>query len=529
MNGDLPHLINSTVRVHGRGKLLSILEKAVILARIKVGDNGYFIAETVEWNSYWAPLYELRNSDVEKKLNALHSVWLEYIHSGLEPSWRQKYCYCYFSLLDVVLSRHSDNSNSDNQALWSILGFECFGIIYNSNTEVNAAGISSLRNPCYLLAKLKMPDVMDDPQFLPIITVRTSGQPELFYHYRQYTLSIGSPISIFLYLAVSEEKRSESFRIINKLAGSIRYAADPWTTERAEQIYRGVISKIIQIAQTIGAGIPSLEFVDVGAGSGSLSSRLCQYIQKKCSFLGSAPQFRLWFIDLELADPCRYFRVKKRNGLVDSLIYLGDDYRNWLSQPQPLPPPNGLRIALISKLFNVFSRFSISYLSCEDISATLSSSKLELCDPCVCLAPDSTGARGLMISNSRSILPEGKAYIQASFSNFYRGLFLISTPTSSHKLPSKGLFYPVRVFNPECMVTLNGNSVISLLIENCSYIIIEDADLRPQDLIDHVIKFSLRDITIYDMTKALKLKGNYLYLIGLKQGMSLPFSGAQIW
>jgi hypothetical protein len=67
------------------------------------------------------------------------------------------------------------------------------------------------------------------------------------------------------------------------------------------------------------------------------------------------------------------------------------------------------------------------------------------------------------------------------------------------------------------------------LAENCSYIIIEDADLRPQDLVDHATMFALNDISVFNLTKTLKLKGNYLYLIGHKNAMSGWFSGEQIW
>ena len=522
--------VNNLARVHERGLLLSILEREILLTRIKLLNNGCFVTETKDWDSYWQPLYELGHTKVEENLNALYSAWRGYIQSGFDSILRQDFCFRYFSLLNVLFSVYSESEATPwLNALHTALGFECFGVTSSaSDPEVLDAGTCTMRNPCYLLAKLRMPNVLDAPQFLPVITVTDTNKPELFYHYRQYTLSKDSSASLLFYPAVSEEKRSASFRLLNTLAGGIRYGADPWTSERAEQIFKGVVHKIIQAAKSIGVSIFPLEFVDVGAGSGSLTSRLCQHIQKSCSSTGDL-QFRLWSIDLEPADPSRFFRTKTLRGLVDSLVYLGDDYRNWLSRPQPLPSTNGLRITLISKLFDVFSRFSIVCLSCEDKSKALSSSEVELCDPSICLASGSIGAQGLSISNSRPVLQEGKTYAQASLTNFYRGLFLLSMPVDPAKPPPKGLFLPVRVFNSECLVTLDGYSVISVLAENCNYIIIEDADLSPQDLIDHATKFSLGAVTVYDMTKTLKLKGNYLYLITLKKEMSLPLPSEQIW
>ena len=96
------------------------------------------------------------------------------------------------------------------------------------------------------------------------------------------------------------------------------------------------------------------------------------------------------------------------------------------------------------------------------------------------------------------------------------GLFLISAPEVTSVTNNGGIFLPVRSFNPECLVTSDGRSVISCLVENCDYGIIEDADLRLQDLVEHVKTFSLHSITIKDMTKALGLTGNYAYVIWLK-------------
>ena len=136
------------------------------------------------------------------------------------------------------------------------LGFECFGVTSSIfDSEVLGAGTCTMRNPCYLLAKLKMPDVLDDPQFLPIITVTGAKKPELFYHYRQYTLSLDLPASLMLYPAVSEDKRSASFRIINSLAGGVSYRVDPRTRERARRLYQKIIRPILETDNLTDSGV----------------------------------------------------------------------------------------------------------------------------------------------------------------------------------------------------------------------------------------------------------------------------------
>ena len=527
----------SLARVHGRGLLLSMLEQEIILTRIKVLHDGRFVAETKDWDSYWEPLHKLGYGEVEDSLDALHSAWRDYLRSGFSPLLRQEFCFRYFSMLDTLLSdcRESIVPHSWFYALQAVLGFECFGITpAASDSEVLGAGTCTLRNPCYLPAKLRMPDVPDDPQFLPVITVAGTRKPEFFYHYRQYTLSSDSPMSLLLYLAISEANRSASFRLINSLAGNVSYAIDPRTRERAQRLSRGIVLPIIQARKPTESNTFILEFVDVGAGSGSLTSSLCRQIQAPRAFTGFNPKFRLWFVDLEPADPARFFRAKSLRGLIDSLMFLGNDYRNWLSRPQPLPATNDLRIALVSRLFNNLSHFYIRRLSKEDLlpirdkMAVSSDSSVYL--PSRCLAPDGMGVESLVISNARVALQDGRTFAQLSLSEFFRGLCLISVPNGSLKTAEEGLFLPIRTLNPECLVTLDGKSVISRLVENCDYVIIEDADLRPQDLIDHMTMFSLHSVIIQDVTSALGLTGNHAYAVWAKTGVARPdFSGERIW
>ena len=56
----------SLTRIHGRGVLLSILEKETILTGIKVFDGGRFVVEAEDWSSYWQPLHKLGHKKVEE-------------------------------------------------------------------------------------------------------------------------------------------------------------------------------------------------------------------------------------------------------------------------------------------------------------------------------------------------------------------------------------------------------------------------------------------------------------------------------
>jgi hypothetical protein len=525
--------VGSVARIYGRGKLLSILEKELILTKVIVVNNNRFILKVLDWNFYWRPLYQLGLFEIEDKLEKLHFAWSSYIQSHFDITFQKDYCYRYFDLLGKLIS---DFQQADHQwaiALQTILGFECFGISGQPNEEVIGAATCTLRNPCYLLATLKMPTVLDDAQFLPVITVSGTARLELFTHYRQYTVSRDSRLSILLYPIVCEEKLSVSFKLLNTLAGIIRYDADPWTDERAELIYERVIKNIVQTTIFDINGVSSLEFVDVGAGSGSLVSKLCNQIQKGSIIKDSNLQFRVWSIDLEPSDPTRFFKARHLRKSIDTLTYIGDDYRRWLSRDQPLPKPNGLRIAVISKLLDVFSKYSLLQSSPEELRKKwpklLSSIPPNEVMPMHCLAINGKGSQALMISNSRLVIESGKVYPLLSLSDYYRGINILSN-CGNHMLTDNRQYYlPLRSFNPQSLITSDGKSIVSSLLNNCNYVIIEDADLRQQDLINHCKKYSLDLLTILDMTKALKLKGNYLYVIWAKNNFAPILEGENIW
>lgn len=94
----------SLARIHGRGLLLSILEKEAILTRIHILDDGCFTVETTDWDSYWRPLRELGNRELDETLCELHFAWQRYIQSCFDSILRQEFCFRYFSLLSGILA-----------------------------------------------------------------------------------------------------------------------------------------------------------------------------------------------------------------------------------------------------------------------------------------------------------------------------------------------------------------------------------------------------------------------------------------
>ena len=522
------------LRLRGRGRLLALLEAPILVTSLDIAPDGRFVPETCDWPTFWAPVHQLVNRQIDRAVSALHVAWQDYIRSRFDRSLQREYCFRYFSLVDLVLATRSERQDSCSwkHALRAVVGFECFGLRAPAlGTQVLAAGTTTLRNPCYLLARLKWPDALDDTQFLPLVAPSDNESARLFYHYRQFKLSKDSPVSLLLYLAASAAHRPASFSLVDSMVGGMSSGGDPRTGQRARRLCERVLKPIIRGVHSKLSGPICLEFVDVGAGSGALTAALCRRLLAWGAAAGFSPRFRLWFVDLCLADPARFFRTADLRSCIDSLMFLGDDYRGWLARPRPLPISSGLRVALVSKLFKNLSRFSVCHFRTDVLSSPVAGSMfLQERErlPTYCLAPDGPDPEALMVSNSHVALPEGRTFAQASLCQFYRAVQLASKANDGKTVPEDGLCLPLRTLDPECLVAADGASVLARLLEYCDYLIVEDADLRPTDLVEHLQTFSLHTLTARDVTRALGLAGNYAYVL-CPRGSEASVPGERLW
>ena len=228
------------LRLRGRGRLVALLEALILVTSLDIAPDGRFVPQTCDWPTFWAPAHQLANREIDRALDALHAAWHDYIRSSFDRTLQREYCFRYFTLLDLVLATGSEGQDSCSwkHALRAVVGFECFGLrVPALGTQVLAAGTTTLRNPCYLLARLKWPDALDDTwpdalddtQFLPLIAPSDNESARLFYHYRQYKLSKDSPVSLLLYLAASAAHRSASFSLVDSMVGGISSGGDPRT------------------------------------------------------------------------------------------------------------------------------------------------------------------------------------------------------------------------------------------------------------------------------------------------------------
>lgn len=141
----------------------------------------------------------------------------------------------------------------------------------------------------------------------------------------------------------------------------------------------------------------------------------------------------------------------------------------------------GPRVALASKILDVSSRFSIDRFRTDVLSSAVDPEALEgeRYMPEWCLAPSGAGPEALQMSNLRVVVAGGHTFPLASLSGFFRGLRLVSQLGTEDEPEEDGIWLPVRSLDPGSLVAADGASVIGRLLEQCDYLIVEDADPRP--------------------------------------------------
>ena len=90
------------------------------------------------------------------------------------------------------------------------------------------------------------------------------------------------------------------------------------------------------------------------------------------------------------------------------------------------------------------------------------------------------------------------------------------------------IFYPERVFNPRSLLAPDGKSLIKRLMEISESVLIEDGDLTPGALVEHMSRHPHDDIKVYDLSRALRLTINHIYWI-TKSEHTTPGRGEKIW
>ena len=497
-------------REYIKGEIKEILLSEDILVEILVDWYGHPTFIKKNWHQYWAPVTPSLSSDSLNILKNLREARKQYILTRFSHKTMISYCFYYFCSLEEVLNNQKNSNNNESFLilLSRILGFENFTIGWADGTAGSACGTSTIRNPCYLLAKIKQPQAYNDPKFLAIITdpdIPNRNEARLFYHYRQYKIDDEFGISLLLYPAVAPSQRANSFALIESFTSGFSGKSDPRSKQRSEILADLAISPFLS-EMFSKANIDSAQevsFVDIGSGNGALASNIWRQMLKTQPFIAQNCKLACSMVGLRVQDPLRHFNKGSLRGTISYLDYSQADYLQWIQEQKATKGNFKFDIALICRLLNNLSTFKLNFSNNWRVIHKLGEEGLSKADwlnrsfePHNCLNPNNLSTKNILLKNSNVLLKIGKSFRHLSLSNYYKGLQLLDSTDASNDGDTNAIYFPIRQFNSSCLQLPEGNSILGKLCDLAKLVVIEDVDLTKKILIEHLIEHNLENIAV---------------------------------
>lgn len=518
--------------LRGRGQALHrldiqhVLRSGALIQSLTVDEAGHIDIRACDWDAYWGDA-ACQDNQLRPWLDHLHTVRKQYLDDDYRLDRAIPYCKSYFELLRNLL-RWPDK----HDALRALIGLESFGIGWSGCEGFHAAGTISIRNPVYLLAKLREPKAYEDAKFLPIICPQPPASGEnaaWFYYYRQIKIQSGPDASLLIYPSVDQPRRSDSFRCIEALSSALRFKPDPRSRQRGERIADWAVAPFLHSQRSIPPGRSEVSFIDLGGGSGALLAEVCKRLVKEHGPVLGERKFSWSIVDVSPQDASRRTQSRELRPYMSYLEYLPADLARWLME-ESQDGQRKYNLALVSRLLNNLSRIEIESSSDPDVIAKLSAVRKRpasgVIHPADCLSEPSPDCRSLVASNARVRLHGGTAFRQASLSDYFQALHRISH--ASQEAGESTVYFPVRRFNEEALILPDDSSMLDRLCQLAGMVVIEDVDLRAEVLIDHLKNRGLDHLAASDATDRLRMQSASLLCVCSRE-LETALPGSQIW
>ncbi|MCG3177984.1 MAG: hypothetical protein BIFFINMI_00307 [Phycisphaerae bacterium] len=476
-------IISGTSREQSRRDLLDQLCQARIPTRLAV-PRSHLVATSLPWREYWNPCRPFFQADARlvQRLNRLKKAWLGILRRPADRLCQMRYCWRYFGLLHHTLriAVQEPERSAPLTAIRRIIGFETFGLEALGEAGV-AAGTVAERNPLFLLGQLGGAPTVPTPRQVPLL--RPSDCDDIFYYYRQ--LFVPGPPSRTLLLSPTTRlpARPQSFIPIDRITRLVSDRADPYWKPRARLLARRILKPLITARVSGASSTSPLTVLDLGAGTGHLIAKAWTYLGKLSP--ADRPAVAFHFVDSNPPAFGRSFGLSRHGDGVAHVEWTTADYRSLVDDDEWLAKCGPFDWTFACRILDNASNFMIEQL-CGHARQGLE------CLPHSCLAPrrQPEGMTRLQVSCTRRQYNGGTVLPQYSLRDYFSALQVLETSTIEN-LHEGEWYLPVRRFNPGCLITPSGRSLIAQLLKVSRAVIIEDVDVEPAHLKQHRADFGL--------------------------------------
>lgn len=507
--------------------LAQVFRTERLVSRI-VLDGGEPTVATCGWREFWEPCIRFAGEDTRllHRLNRLKAAWRALLRSGPLRAVSTRYCWRYFGLLHhtIRIGMEKKSGEAILPVLRRIVGFETFTVEV-PGLDSQAGGIACHRNPVYLLGRLPDAVCNPTPRHVPIILPCDAFAP--FYHYRQYTLS-EHKTKLLLFPSIDLGGRQQSFTAIDRFARLTANRPDPFANSRARVLSRRVILPLVRAIlaeKRNGNKDDRLRILDLGSGTGHLIGQISVEIRR-------APTLkRGQSLEISCVDSCapsggRTHGLSGTAKSVSSLEWITADYRQLLDEDSWIRKHEGFQIAMLCRLLDNMSLFSLEATS--GLGEGFRSDSDE-CLPEHCLSPRlfPSGIQRLQLGTSKRPTPAGKCMPQQSLAAFFTAMKAVHLNEDAPIIRGERTL-PCRRYNPASLITRSGKSVIAQLLHLTTAVVIEDLDLTPEGLKQHLGQFGVTNVSALQFVRDGFSTEAYHYVLA-SPAIVRQLKGTRIW
>jgi len=278
-----------------------------------------------------------------------------------------------------------------------------------------------------------------------------------------------------------------------------------------------------------------LAFADIGGGSGILVSQLCQDLLEKWAQAVADRTFAWTFVDLSVREPARHTGGRQLRRAMSFAEYVESDYRSWTLREARKATTPKWHAALLCRLLNNLSRFSVEWTTDRREQRLLGGGRTcpetishAAWHPVNCLCADTMQPSRLAVSTGQLALRGGRSMRQLSLTDYFEALHQL---TQGKKRPLDGkpaVYFPMRCFNPDALVLDDGSSLFERLCAVAKLVVVEDVDLAPPLLVQHLEDHRLGGLAASDATDGRRTHSGYLLCL-TRRDLAPCLPGRRLW
>lgn len=266
---------------------------------------------------------------------------------------------------------------------------------------------------------------------------------------------------------------------------------DPWVQERTRFLFQNAFAPLVEPFRN-----SRIQLLDIACGTGKTTMGLC-----KKAFAKQGISFDLTFVDVVPSADCIRKSFYRNARIFGSLAFRHESLFDWIDNAS-IAPKTRYDLIVMLRVCDVFGSFDVEEFSCDEANA-LARRERRACTVDV----DTLNPAKLIEENTpgrlhdrlwRSSFGDGMLFHQFSLSDYFKAIKAIISGAAT--LREDAVYVPVRRFDEAALTLPSGRSLIGQLMMVGERLLIEDSELTPSRLRQHISRFALSGLSVTELS-----------------------------